>query len=358
MEKWEHFIHDIDSPTSQDYDSYIWGAGNTAALAHQGMIRHHLYEKFNVVAYLDKEKEGSTLNGFQVLNPNILKKVDKNTTFVLICTQNKWMLDEIETYLRDEGIHHSTLDEAIILYNYNSVIEAAKLFDEESREIYYKLMENRLKLEDDYSSLYAGESYFGIPQFCRPRSNDVILECGAYVGDSTERFVWRMNQFEKIIAIEPDPSNYNALKCRLSRLRKEWNIAENRLIPIHGGVDYKTSSMFLKTMFNGLCSYGTNMPDENSQKVVFWAIDDLTAHLHLQKQITYIKADVESYEYRMLLGARKTIIESKPRLAICIYHNAVDMFSIPLLIKSINPDYKFAVRHHSYGYEESVLYAY
>ncbi|MBQ6342965.1 MAG: FkbM family methyltransferase [Anaerolineaceae bacterium] len=75
-------------------------------------------------------------------------------------------------------------------------------------------------------------------------------------------------------------------------------------------------------------------------------------------KVTYIKADIESFEYKMLKGAEKTIKNNKPRLAICIYHNAVDMYSILLLIHRINPDYRFSVRHHSFTLSETVLYAY
>lgn len=58
----------------------------------------------------------------------------------------------------------------------------------------------------------------------------------------------------------------------------------------------------------------------------------------------------------MLLGAEKGIKKYKPKLAVCIYHNAVDFYFIPLLIHSFVPEYKFAVRHHSYELDETVLY--
>lgn len=77
----------------------------------------------------------------------------------------------------------------------------------------------------------------------------------------------------------------------------------------------------------------------------------------ITEPFSFIKADIESYEYRMLLGARESIRKWKPRLAICIYHNAVDFYSIPLLVKSFVPEYKLAIRHHSFQTEEAVLYA-
>ena len=57
------------------------------------------------------------------------------------------------------------------------------------------------------------------------------------------------------------------------------------------------------------------------------------------------------------LGLENNLIKKyKPKLAVCIYHNAVDFYSIPLLIHSFVPEYKFAVRHHSYELDETVLY--
>lgn len=71
----------------------------------------------------------------------------------------------------------------------------------------------------------------------------------------------------------------------------------------------------------------------------------------------FLKADIEGYEYQMLVGAQESIKKNKPLLAICIYHNAIDFYSILLLIKSIEPAYKFAVRHHTSCLSDTVLYA-
>lgn len=59
----------------------------------------------------------------------------------------------------------------------------------------------------------------------------------------------------------------------------------------------------------------------------------------------------------MLQGARRHIKENKPMLAICVYHSAIDLYSVPLLVKEIVPDYKLAVRHHADDLSGTVLYA-
>lgn len=70
-----------------------------------------------------------------------------------------------------------------------------------------------------------------------------------------------------------------------------------------------------------------------------------------------IKMDVEGAELESLKGARETILRNRPKLAICIYHKPEDMTEIPLYIKSLVPEYKFFVRHHSNYFAETVLYA-
>ena len=72
----------------------------------------------------------------------------------------------------------------------------------------------------------------------------------------------------------------------------------------------------------------------------------------------FVKVDIEGYEYNMLLGAQEGIRKNKPIIAICIYHNAIDMFSLMLYIHKLVPAYKFSVRHHSELLEDTVLYAY
>ena len=336
--------------------SFIWGAGNTAVLADQGMIRENLYKEFNIIGYLDKNC-GRTLNNLPVKSPEILNDFQKDNIFVLICTGNKSMYDEIDDKLNQMDIKHSLLDAAIIKKNFSKFIEAANHLDNYSKECYFRLLEKRLSLDPIDEDLYAGESYFGIPEFCIPKSDDVFLDCGAYVGDSIERYMWRMDKFKTIIAIEPDQGNFNALNKRVSRLKNEWNLPDGKIITINAGVDEYTKKSYMETHVGGLSSIQTSGTSDTSS-LTFWAVDDLLENLNCVDKVTYIKADIESFEYKMLKGAANTLKKYKPRLAICIYHNAVDMYSIILLLNSINPNYRFSVRHHHFTLSETVLYAY
>jgi hypothetical protein len=67
--------------------------------------------------------------------------------------------------------------------------------------------------------------------------------------------------------------------------------------------------------------------------------------------------DVEGAEKEALLGARKTIQNEKPALAVCVYHKFDDLYVIPDLIQSFGVKYKYYLRHYTLGLAETVLYA-
>lgn len=357
MDKWELLLNQIELPTESQC-TYIWGAGNTSRLAHLGMVRENLYEEFHVVGFLDKKTAGTNINGFEVAKPEILETMPSESIYVMISTAYYAIFHEISNILKKMRIKFCLLDAAILKARIDKVEEAINLFDSFSQRIYRHLLEKRITLEPVEQEFYAGEPYFGIRDFCRQRTNEFIIDCGAYVGDTMERFLWRLPLIKKIVCIEPDSGNYKALCSRIERLRNEWNCDEEKLIPLRAGIDKETSR-------RGMINSGDNLAaipvqDSNGtdiEGIEFYAIDDLLNE-YSWKSISYIKADIESYEYNMLLGAVKTIQRDRPRMALCIYHSGVDMFSIPLLVKKICPEYKMSVRHHSYDILETVLYAY
>lgn len=75
------------------------------------------------------------------------------------------------------------------------------------------------------------------------------------------------------------------------------------------------------------------------------------------RKITYIKLDVEGSELKALYGSAETIRNQKPKLAVCVYHKLNDMVDIMRYLLTLNPDYKFYLRHYSACEWETVLYA-
>lgn len=71
---------------------------------------------------------------------------------------------------------------------------------------------------------------------------------------------------------------------------------------------------------------------------------------------TYLKADIEGSEMRMLRGAENTIKNFHPKLAISVYHKRDDLLTIPKFISGLYHKYRFGLRMH-HNFSDLVLYA-
>jgi hypothetical protein len=67
--------------------------------------------------------------------------------------------------------------------------------------------------------------------------------------------------------------------------------------------------------------------------------------------------DIEGAEREALGGARGMIARWKPELAVSVYHNATDLWEIPLLMKRMNRRYKLFRRHYTTEIIDTVCYA-
>jgi hypothetical protein len=85
------------------------------------------------------------------------------------------------------------------------------------------------------------------------------------------------------------------------------------------------------------------------------ALDDVLAGW----RPTLIKMDIEGSELAALYGARHLIAESRPSLAISVYHKPDHLWRIPLLLASW-PElggYRYYLRSHGFNGFDAVLYA-
>ena len=73
--------------------------------------------------------------------------------------------------------------------------------------------------------------------------------------------------------------------------------------------------------------------------------------------VTFIKMDVEGAELEVIKGAKNIIMRQHPRLAVSIYHKIEDIWEIPTLILEYYSGYQLYLRHYSFSYYDTVLYA-
>ncbi|MGL4908071.1 MAG: FkbM family methyltransferase [Bacteroidales bacterium] len=173
---------------------------------------------------------------------------------------------------------------------------------------------------------------------------EVFVDGGGYLGDTALQFVKACNgKFKKIHVFEPIQRQQIIIQQNLSQF------AEKIIVHPAG-----LSSITRKVVFADTAS-SSRKTTSTGQMVQLVALD---THLSEKEraEITYIKLDIEGEELLALQGMKDTIVNYKPKLAICIYHRPEDLWEIPLYIHTLNPAYCFYIRQHNV-YNETVLYA-
>lgn len=195
------------------------------------------------------------------------------------------------------------------------------------------------------------KQYFDLPQLanCKKRK-ECFVDAGSFDGKSSLYFYnWCKDDTDKIEIFAFEPDNKNAEKCEeaISELGERPKYSYE---VIRKGLWNKKDELRFEPVSNGTSS----VTDEGS---IIIEVDKMENMLPQNKEITFIKMDLEGSEYEAIDGARKIIEQFKPKLAISIYHKKEDIWKLPKLILDICPDYKLYIRHYSIASYETVLYA-
>lgn len=150
---------------------------------------------------------------------------------MLICTLQPWVYEQVSTQLREMGIEAYYADAVILGRNQDKIRSVIEMLeDERSVETYLHLLECRAACRYPDVRYIEDHTYGALPEFRLLDKNDVMIDCGAFVGDTIEKFVWdHLGMFERIIGFEPDPRNYAAMSRRAARLKAEWALAEDAI---------------------------------------------------------------------------------------------------------------------------------
>lgn len=202
---------------------------------------------------------------------------------------------------------------------------------------------NRIYEMSPYMFCLDTEQYFN-PDFMLFDEREVFVDAGSKDLYTAKKLSTYVDKIEKIYAFEPDPNNY--IQC-LKNI--QW-FEEGKVEVIPCGTWSEKKTLSFKATADG----SSHIADDGEISIDVITIDEVISN---SDKVTFIKMDVEGAELESLKGAKNTILRDKPKLAICIYHKAEDMVTIPLYIKSLVPEYKLYIRHHSNGAGETVLYA-
>ncbi len=167
------------------------------------------------------------------------------------------------------------------------------------------------------------------------RKGDVVVDCGSNIGMTLRR--WLDAGAAKVVAIEPAPVN---LECIRRNLRRE--IAEGKVIVEAAGVWNEESEMDLLIDEENVAAHSflrRLQGGSQSVRVPLTTIDRLVKK-HGLERVDLIKMDIEGAERNALEGARATMAEWKPRLALCVYHLPDDPQQMAARVYAARKDYR------------------
>lgn len=160
--------------------------------------------------------------------------------------------------------------------------------------------------------------------------NTTIIDCGAFTGNTILLFNQVLKP-KKIIALEPDPANFQKLKQTLK------TNSLNHVLALQTAVS--SSKKTVNLALPGTAGAHLSPQQTHQPLVPVNTIDNLVKKHKLQN-IKLIKMDIEGSELEALKGAKKTIQKHQPTLIISAYHQGHDIFEIPPLIHQLNPNYQ------------------
>ena len=214
------------------------------------------------------------------------------------------------------------------------------LEDKESKRIFEKIINFRLSADLSYLTGFTdrqAEQYFedflGLKE-----QNEVFVDVGGFDGYTSLEFIKRCPGYRCVYLFEPELKNMDIAKSRLSEY-ENINFLQKGLSNKKDTVRFSIGGSASAISKNG----------EIEIKVD--ALDNM-----IDGTVTFIKMDIEGAEGRAIEGARQTIATSHPRLAICVYHKADDMWKIAEQVLSIREDYKIYLRHYTEGVTETVMF--
>lgn len=297
-------ISDLLAELPQNRNFVLYGAGKDGRL----MLPHFENDsRFMGFCSETKEKQKNGYLGYPVMSPEEL--LSRKDLSVIITTRDH--RDEIMEILTDGGYPENLIFNGPIYYTEN---------------------------------FWDPEQYFS-PNFMTFEDKEVFVDAGCFDLGTSLRLRKHCPQV-KVYAFEPNPKQYR--RCLERKERMDFGAA--KILPF-GTWSKRDVLHFLNDRGAGsrICE-----TDDGSCDVPVMPIDEA---IDEGDKVTFIKMDVEGSELESLKGAEKIIRRDKPKLAICIYHKPEDMWTIPLYIKELVPEYKLYIRHHSNGEVETVLYA-
>lgn len=340
----------------------LFGAGFSV----NNLIKKLLEKNINIVAICDndKSKYGQTIKDIEIMS--LKKSIELFPSALYIISSHNYFWDiynSLQEKIPTKNISTIDFECAHYFYGYefknyfikniNDFETIYNLFEDDySKNLFLQVLKSHFSGQrKEFDKSFSGnEDWYLFNSLLKPNEDSVYLDCGAYDGDTILLFnKVANNKYKKIFALEPDPTIQNQLNKTI-----DDNDIKNIEIVKVGAYNSKSTVQFEQSgVYSNILDVNSNSSKNNLIEIKVDSIDNLIK----DTKVDIIKMDIEGAEYFAIQGAKNIIHRDSPKLAICLYHNYEDFLRIPLLINKMNPNYKFYIRHQSFGCTDTILFA-
>lgn len=342
----------------------LFGAGRLGQLCARALARAGVPLR----AFCDGSSrlQGTTVEGAEVLAPAEAARRFPQALFVVAIwtgTARESMLERV-AFLRGLGCAHVTSYAPLVwahgaeeapFHSFDLPTRtlaaaaplrelAVRLADDASRRVFLAALRQRLRGIFDATAPAAAQ-YFPA-DIVRLSEDEVFVDGGAFDGDTLVDFLGRVGErFAHYHAFEPDAANRARLMARVQGLP----VGVRDKITIHPLALHAESATLSFTDQGGPTSHvgtGGNTSVRGER---------LDAILAVQR-LSFLKLDVEGAERAALAGAKASIIQHRPQVAACVYHEPNDLWEIPQRLAALLPNSRFYLRQHGFDGWETVVY--
>lgn len=217
------------------------------------------------------------------------------------------------------------------LKKYESDISKAYnlLADEESKTVYSAYINFLYGGELDALQSVYSDRETPYEKIIKLGQNEVFIDIGAYRGDTVDSFLQLTEgEYNEIICAEPDTKTYKKLTEHCADL-KNFKAVNAAVTDKDGEIGFSDA-------------HGRQSKIGGSNKIKSITLPSLCGGA----VPTYVKIDAEGCENEIISASGNILKEHKPKMNVAAYHKFTDVFSLPILIKSLNPDYEIHLRQH------------
>lgn len=285
------------------HENFLFGAGNYGKTVMRMAPGHWIGILDN-----DNQKWGGYCDGVPVFPPETLLQHPEARVFLAVRRFGKKLHLEIAKQLEDMGINPARV----------------------------------IRVDRDVIERLEQTQYFDLPALSHD-AEETFVDAGGFDGLTSLRFAAWAKTYRRIFVFEPEDSIRKVCEEKLQQLPSD----KVTVYPL--GTWKEDGELRFSKMSPG-CSL---VDDAGDIRIPVTSIDNACKG----EKVTFIKMDVEGSEKETLEGARQTIVQQHPKLAICLYHKPEDIVELPAYVLSLCPTYRLYLRHYSLLHHETVLYA-